>query len=237
VEVPLAVAAVAFLVAYATPIAAPGVPVGVRAACAVVVSVTWMGFALDYAVRLSLADSRRAYVRGHLVDLVVIALPILRPLRLLRLVAVLSVLNRAGARSLRGQVVTYGAAGTLLLLTCGALAITDAERGVPGSNIADLGDGLWWAMTTMTTVGYGDQYPVTTTGRFVAAALMIGGIALLGVVTATFASWLVEHVADATEDDRAVTRDELEALSTEVRRLRDELVARAGPPAGVEGAA
>jgi hypothetical protein len=80
-----------------------------------------------------------------------------------------------------------------------ALAALDAERGDPDANILDFGDALWWAITTMTTVGYGDRYPVTTTGRIVAGGLMVGGIALLGTVTATLASLLIERVADESQ--------------------------------------
>jgi len=222
-EVPLSAAALLFLAAYALPIAAPDVSQTMRAVCNTMLTATWIAFAADYIIRLALAESRRDFVRRNLLDLAVIALPLLRPLRLLRLVALIGVLNRAGARSLRGRVVTYVTAGTGLLLTCGALAITDAERNSPDSNIANLGDGYWWAITTMTTVGYGDRYPTTTTGRIVAAVLMLGGIALLGVVTATLASWLVERVADATERQETVTRDQLDELLAEVRHLRAEL--------------
>jgi hypothetical protein len=81
-----------------------------------------------------------------------------------------------------------------------ALAVLDAERGKPGANITTFGDAIWWAMTTITTVGYGDRYRTTAIGRLAAAGLMIGGIALLGVVTATLASWLIEQVAE-TEDE------------------------------------
>ena len=220
---PLSAAALLFLAAYALPIAAPDVSQTMRAVCNTMLTATWIAFAADYIIRLALAESRRDFVRRNLLDLAVIALPLLRPLRLLRLVALIGVLNRAGARSLRGRVVTYVTAGTGLLLTCGALAITDAERNSPDSNIANLGDGYWWAITTMTTVGYGDRYPTTTTGRIVAAVLMLGGIALLGVVTATLASWLVERVADATERQETVTRDQLDELLAEVRHLRAEL--------------
>ena len=82
-----------------------------------------------------------------------------------------------------------------LLAFCAALAVLDAERSSPDANITDFGDAIWWAITTMTTVGYGDRYPVTSVGRLVAFGLMIGGIALFGTVTATLASWLVETVA------------------------------------------
>lgn len=154
------------------------------------VALTWALFGIDYLVRLFIAEDRRKFFVGNLFDFLVLALPLLRPLRLLRLVTLLSVLNRTGSPGLRGQVVTYAAGGTALLVLCGALAITEAERSRPGATITSFSDGLWWAVTTMTTVGYGDTYPTTATGRVVAVVLMVAGIALLGVVTATLASWL-----------------------------------------------
>jgi voltage-gated potassium channel len=99
-----------------------------------------------------------------------------------------------------------------------ALAALDAERGDPDANILDFGDALWWAITTMTTVGYGDRYPVTTTGRIVAGGLMVGGIALLGTVTATLASLLIERVADESQAEDAL-RAEVAELRQEVSRL------------------
>jgi voltage-gated potassium channel len=73
-----------------------------------------------------------------------------------------------------------------------AIQITIAERTVDGSNIKNFGDGLWWAITTVTTVGYGDRYPTTTEGRLIAIALMIMGISLMGVITASVAAWFVK---------------------------------------------
>jgi voltage-gated potassium channel len=78
---------------------------------------------------------------------------------------------------------------------------------------------MWWACTTMTTVGYGDLYPVTTAGRFVGVGLMIGGIALLGTVTATFASWLLDAVRDEAEE----TENQLDEVRVELRAIRDRL--------------
>lgn len=222
-EWPLIVAAVLFLAAYALPIVLPDLPQAWRSACSVVLALTWAAFAIDYGARLALSSERWTFVKRNLLDLAVIALPVLRPLRLLRLVALVAILNRAGANSLRGRVVLYVITGTALLVLCGGLAITDAERGQPGANIAGPGDGLWWAMTTMTTVGYGDRFPTTVTGRFVAVALMISGIAVLGVVTATLASWLVERVARANEDEQAATRAQVKELAAEVRALRELL--------------
>ena len=229
-EWPLSIAALAFLLAYGLPIAAPDIPHAARTSCEVVVTVIWVAFAVDYLVRLALSPARARFVRRHLLDLAVIALPILRPLRLLRLVALIGILNRTGSSTLRGRVVTYVIGGTTLLVTCGALAVTDAERSQPQANITNLADGFWWAISTITTVGYGDRYPTTTTGRFVAVALMLGGIALLGVVTATLASWLVERVTTAVDDDQTLTRAHVEDLASEVRQLRAELERRHADP-------
>ncbi|QCB94959.1 potassium channel family protein [Cellulomonas shaoxiangyii] len=226
-ETPLIAVSLVFLVAYGGPIAWPSLPAGVDRLCGWVVTATWVVLGLDYATRLVLADDRPRFVRAHLLDLALLLLPVLRPLRLLRLAALLSVLHRVGARSLRGRVVLYVGAGTVLLVLTGALAVTDAERGAPDATITHLGDGLWWALTTMTTVGYGDRYPVTTTGRFVAAALMIGGVALVGVVTATIASWLVDRVAAENEQEQVATRTQVTELAEEVRALRAELSQRA----------
>lgn len=225
-EWPLALGALVFLAAYAWPVLDPGLPTTWRHACDAVNVTIWVAFGVDYAVRLSLAPRRWEYFWRHLLDLAVIALPILRPLRLLRLVVLLKVLNRRAADSLRGKLAVYVPGATLLLLVCAALAVLDAERGHPGASINDFGDALWWAVSTISTVGYGDHVPVTATGQFVAAGLMIGGIALLSVVTASIASWLLERVRAVEESAQAATRADIDALAREIRELR-ELLSRA----------
>ncbi len=220
-EWPLTLAAVLFLVAYAVPILRPDVDPSLPD---LIVTLTWAAFGVDYIVRLVLSGARWRFVRQHPLDLLVIALPILRPLRLLRLVALLSVLNRyASGGALRGRVVVYIVGSTALLILVSSLAILDAERGREGANIEDYGDAAWWAITTMTTVGYGDRFPVTGAGRLIAAALMLGGIALLGTVTATLASYLLERVQEAEEEAQAATRQDVRALSEEVAALRREM--------------
>lgn len=233
-EWPLTVVALVFLAAYAVPIAIPDCPSWFADLCENVVWVTWAVFAVDYLVRLVLAERKWSFIKGNLLDLAVVALPLLRPLRLVRLLALLSILNRTSTHQLRGRVVTYTAGATMLLIVVGALAVTDAERGQPGANIVTLGDGFWWAVTTIATVGYGDRYPVTATGRFIAVALMVCGIALLGVVTATIASWLVQRVSEVTQREEAATRSQVEKLQDEVKELRSlltEVLAVSSDPA------
>lgn len=224
-EWPLMGAAVLFLAAYAWPIIDPTLPGALVRLCAGIVWVTWALFALDYLVRLALAPDRRAFVRGHLLDLLVIALPLLRPLRLLRLFTLVRVVNRKASSGLRGQVVAYTVGGSLLLAFVAALAVLDAERGAAGSRLTSFGDALWWAVVTMTTVGYGDYHPVTTMGRVVAVGLMVGGIALLGAVTATLASWLLDRVAEVNEDARDERGDPSapDVVAAELAELRDQV--------------
>ena len=137
----------------------------------------------------------------------------------------LAMLNRYAGQSLRGRVVVYVVGSTSLVMLVASLAVLDAERGVDGSSIRSFGDAFWWALTTVTTVGYGDRYPVSGAGRFVAGGLMLAGIALLGTVTATLASWLVQRVAEVEEASQAATRADLVALTQEVAALRAELAA------------
>jgi voltage-gated potassium channel len=217
---PLVAVALVFLAAYAWPILDPDLSPAWVQACDTTTWVVWGLFALDYLVRLGLAQDRRAWFVRHVFDLVVIALPLLRGFQLLRLVVLLRAFNQSAATTLRGKVGLYVGAGSALLAFVAALAALDAERNQPGATITTFADAIWWACTTMTTVGYGDTYPVTGAGRWIGVSLMLGGIALLGTVTATLASWLVDAV---TEDAAEETEDSLEVLRGEVHALREEL--------------
>jgi voltage-gated potassium channel len=222
-EWPLTGLAVLFLLVYALPILRPELTGRPVAACAVVGWVVWGVFVADYVVRWTVSADRRRFVRTNLVDLVVIVLPLLRPLRMLRLLTLLDVLNRRASTSLRGRVAAYVAGATTLIIFCAALAVLDAERRNPDANIVDFRDSVWWAATTVTTVGYGDRYPTTGTGRLVAVLLMLGGIALLGIVTASLASWLLDRIREAESEAQAATRDDVVRLTAQIQALRREV--------------
>ena len=197
--------------------------------------VTWGVFALDYGANLWLAEDRRRWFVRNLHELLIVALPFFRPLRLLRLVTLLSVLHRTVGETLRGRVVTYVAASAALLVFVGALAVLDVEQSAPDAKILTFGDAVWWAVATITTVGYGDMYPVTALGRTVAAALMMSGIAVLGVVTASIASWLVQRVEESTgaavESAERPVIAEVGELAAEVAALRREIAELRRDPA------
>lgn len=224
---PLTVLSVVFLAVYAVPILRPDLGPVWRGACAVTSVVIWLLFWVDMLVRLKLATDRRQFLRGHLFDLVVLLLPVLRPLRAVRLIMVVLTISRRTEVWARGRLAVYVAITTLLLVLVSALAVLDAERSGPDANITSFDDALWWATVTITTVGYGDHYPVTTMGRFVALGLMIGGIGLIGFVTGSLATWIVERVSAASDQPTAATSADVAALRAEIAALRQHIEAAA----------
>ncbi|WP_017838315.1 potassium channel family protein [Dietzia sp. UCD-THP] len=226
----------AFLASYAVTVLVN--PVGAAGVVTEVVIIgTWVLFAVDFGVRLALAERRGRWVITHWYEVAVIALPMLRPLRLLRLVMLLSVMQRSAGTAVRGQVIAYAAGSTAILLVVSSLAMLDAERGAPGGSIETYGEALWWSVVTVTTVGYGDLAPVTPVGRLIATGLMIAGIALLGVVTATLASWIVDRVTEQDEANQAATQAQVRQLSADISALRAELNGPRPGPAPAPAAA
>ncbi|WP_019886011.1 potassium channel family protein [Streptomyces purpureus] len=227
-QTPLLALAVAFGVAYAVPIVVPGADPWVHEVCTAVEWLVWGAFAVDYAVRLVLAPGKWHFVRSHPLDLLAVLLPLVQPLRLLRLVSTLLLVGRRARMAPQVTLTTYVAGAVVGLMMFGSLAVLHVERGAPGGNIKTLGDAVWWSFTTMTTVGYGDHAPTTGLGRVLAVGLMLSGIALLGVVTANIAAWFISRFERDDEVERRHTAL-LEALTHEVMELRAE-VARLSPP-------
>jgi voltage-gated potassium channel len=221
---PMIVGAVLFLIAYAWPVLQPDLSRVAAKACSAISIAVWILFAADLSVRLYLAERRWLYIRRNWLDVVTLVVPMLRPLRALRVLVAINVLGRRGREFVRGKVVAYVGAAVAVVGVIAALAVLDAERNNPEANIKSFGDALWWAVTTVTTVGYGDRFPTTTEGRVVAGGLMLSGIALLGVVTAALASWFVEKVGEVQAAE-ARTEAEVSDLAAEVRALRQELAA------------
>jgi voltage-gated potassium channel len=193
---------------------------------------TYLVFVVDYGARLYLADPRGRWFVRHLFDLAIIVLPFLRPLRLLSLAVVIEVLGRAVGDTFRGRVIVYTVGGVVVIVYTASLAMLQIERHQPGTKIHDLGDAVWWAITTVTTVGYGDVTPVSGEGRVIAVALMVAGVSLLGVVTATLASWIVEKVAAEDTASQTVTAAHMEELREEIRKLASLITSDLDPAYG-----
>ncbi len=185
-------------------------------------------FFVDFVRRLRHAPDRWRYLRGEgILDLVSSRpLPLVWPsgqlarvARVVRLFRVLQAGRRlvAVARRRRGE--SLGVAVALLLIVLlgvGSILILQLEQAVTGAKITRPEDSLWWAFVTMTTVGYGDLYPVTGPGRLVAGALMIGGVLLFATLSGWFASQFVGQRAHHEDGD-------VVELRAEVSRLRERL--------------
>jgi len=154
--------------------------------------VTWIAFALDIIYEFIVSSSKRQYFKSHLLDFVAVLLPFFRPLRLLRLISFGSFVLQKIAVGKSFAVTLKVGITAFFVCYLAAVQVTILERDVENSNIHTFNDGIWWALTTVTTVGYGDRFPVTTEGRVIAFFLMLTGVALVGVITASVAAWFVK---------------------------------------------
>jgi len=217
---------------------------------------------LDFGIRLFSAPSKRDYLirqYGWLDFLGSLPFPGVRAARLFRIVRVVRLLSDVGLRRLRraalrdraGSTVLSVLFLTLVLIEAASILVLQIEIRAEGANIRTASDALWWTYVTIATVGYGDRYPVTDTGRVVGVIVMTVGVVLYGAITAWLADAFIRRQAserDSAEADyterreelrarlQAEIKDELRAEIEELRRvlraLRDESPARANPPDG-----
>lgn len=209
---PLTVAALVFIVVWTAHVVGD-VHGLARVITSTTISLLWVVFIADYLVRLVLAGPHRLrWVRTHLFDLAVVLIPALRPVRLLDAFTRITAFTRTAGSSLRARLLIYGIGSALLMIWNFSLTVLEVERHAPGANITSFGDAIWWAFCTVTTVGYGDYTPVTIAGRFSAVLLMIGGVVLVGMIVATFSSWVVERATRGHADQLPATRADIERI-------------------------
>ena len=181
----------------------------------------------DFCVQLARAPNRwRYFLRWGWIDLLssIPAVDALRVGRAARVLRLLRVLRGVRSTRLLAEFVLRRRAQSaflaasllsLLLIVAGSIAILEFEH-VPGANIVSADDAVWWAIVTLTTVGYGDRFPITPEGRIVAALLMTAGIGLFGTFSGFVASWFLKPAQ--REND-----DEIQALRAELRAIRELL--------------
>ena len=189
-------------------------------------------FFIDFCARFRLAESKVAFMKWGWIDLIA-CIPNIDALRLGRLVRVLRVIRLLrGVRSLHRllQLLFHnkregGFASviltTFLLIVFSSVAILICER-EPESNIKTAGDAVWWSVTTITTVGYGDKYPVTSEGRAVAMVLMLAGVGLFGTLSGLVASFFLG--AKQAEEDNQLKEvlARLEALDAKLTERKSD---------------
>lgn len=214
--VPMLVLAVAFVLVYGEPILWPDGPSWISSTMELLNLAIWATFLGDFMIRARLSGRFWSYIARHPFDVLLLALPMLRALRVLRVLLAVRFLVSRGRRFAIGRTLAAVAASAVFLCFIAALAVLDAERNAAGATITDFSRALWWVAETVTTVGYGDLSPVTAQGRYIAVAVMVVGIGLVGVVTASIAAWFVSLTKD--QDDEVLL--ELRALRQELAELR-----------------
>ncbi|MFF0502567.1 potassium channel family protein [Streptomyces fimicarius] len=198
-EVPLFAAGLLFLTGYAVRVLAPHDAQPWHDIALTLVWSTWLLFLVDYATRLRLSGLGSRFARVHWLDTLVLLLPLLRPLRMVQVYQAVQRRHDRPRLNLYARVMAYAGMTVGLLDFAASLAVYHLEHRAPDASIRTFGDAVWWACATLTTVGYGDATPVTFWGRVVAAGLMACGLALLGAVTGSFSSWLIQVFAREDE--------------------------------------
>lgn len=220
-------------------------------------------FVFDFLYRLATAPSRGRYIwrRWGWADMLAIV-PFLRLFRLIRVVAVVREARVVGRERLAEDLFVSRASTTFLITVFLVVAVVEfagiaefyVEQGVPNANITSAGDSIWWGLVTITTVGYGDQYPVGPGGRLVGTVLLFAGIGLFSVLTGFIANAFLApdrprrraRLAPGTPAaELAALQDMLRdrerqdaAIRAKLHELeRALLTGKLVPPAGVEGPA
>jgi voltage-gated potassium channel len=183
--------------------------------------VFWTIITADVAYRAWLTTNRR----NRLTLLLALALLLSGPFvflaiplesRYLIRLALISVVSLRAFNSVRYffrlRSILYIVSAVALMVVVFGVVMTFTERDAPRANITSLGTGLWWAVVTVSTVGYGDTYPVTNTGRVIATGLMLFGVAMFSILTATLANSFARTAGESTTEQFATLHERLERI-------------------------
>lgn len=173
-------------------------------------------FVADFAIRLVFAPDRPGFVKQNWLEPVAILIPPLRPLMVLFYVWRLPLREQHPKRDMRLRYQMTIAVIAIVLTYAVSIWVWQVERLRPDATIKSWGDSLWWAVATITTVGYGDVTPITATGRVLGTFLMVGGTLVLGVVSAS----VISALSDKWKEMSA-TRAERVRREQELRRERE----------------
>jgi voltage-gated potassium channel len=180
----------------------------------------WSVFACDYAICVFLAEDKRNWVFKHPLELLIVIVPFLRPLRLLRVLPLVAQIFRKSRTNLSGRALRVATFGLVLFVVPATVVLYFIESQTKGSTVTSWGDALWWAITTSTTVGYGDIYPITAAGRILSSVVMLLGITFIGIFTAAIASWFVQDSKEEKTSELALILDRLDKIESEIKKLQ-----------------
>jgi voltage-gated potassium channel len=189
--------------------------------------ILWVALAVDLVIRLFICPSPRKFVVKQPVYVAAVIIP---PLRIFLVGRIVRFMDQRARKRLSDRATAYVAMVTLEVVVIGGVLVTAVERDAPGASILTLGDGLWWAIVTVATVGYGDVVPVTEAGRLIGVGVIVVAVVLLAVITANISSRFVSEQAkrdaEGTEDDGVLVR---------LERIESLLQAAAGDVKAAEG--
>jgi len=189
---PLVGLSLLYTLVYVYPIFAYPAPRVLASACHWLEYAIWAVFIVDYAIQYYLADDKGRFLKKEWLALIFVVVPFFRPIRAVRGVVFLRQASTRPRESLMMTIPWILAATAALMMVIMAASMLDVERFAAHSNIHTPSDALWWSLVTVTTIGYGDKFPVTNEGRLLAAVLIVFGLGLISSLTGYFASWILQ---------------------------------------------
>lgn len=183
-------------------------------------------FFVDFLQQLKAAPSKLGYMKWGWLDLIS-CIPLMemnqfarliRVFRLIRAIKSISMISHAINENKASSSLHFMVVISLMMMVFGSIYILYLEKGMPGANIHNAGDAFWWTFVTITTVGYGDFFPVTAEGRIVAMILITTGVGMFGSFTAVLASWIMDSSNERKMEDQIVK--EVSDLRSEVKELK-----------------
>ncbi|SHI22940.1 potassium channel family protein [Ferrimonas marina] len=194
-------------------------------------------FISNFFFDLFRADDRRHYLRTHWIDLVA-SIPVAEHLRFARIFQVLRVVRMIRVsqsmlmpllRQRQETTLTSLMLAMVVIISLASVLILLVEDGASGANITTAEQAIWWALITISTVGYGDYYPITSAGRVIATVLIVTGVSFFGVVAGYLASLFVGQDSEESEGRLQSLESQQQELLTEIKALRKQLAKRHGP--------
>lgn len=223
-EIPTIFVALLFLASLLIPSAYP-FSHSLKTTFSILEVILWTLFAIEYLIRVIVAPNSWRFIKRHPIDLIIIIIPFSQGIwRSIRIIALSAYFIRKARNLFLTHNMIFLFFMTPLTLCVSGVLMYQAEVNAKGTNIKNFGDSLWLAITTMSTLGYGDRYPVTTNGKIIATLTIIVGVSLIGMLTAEIAVIFIgsraqEVIRDKENFDKVIKQ--IQSLEEEVRNLRN----------------